>query len=113
MDKRQTIPEGVTPEASVTLVGVIQKQMVAQFAPNRREEIARGVVEVGAADFPLVAYGEVAKMLALVATGSAVRLAGGLVAASWTTGDKSPHKRLEIQVRSVEVLHDRRRRRVA
>lgn len=113
MDKRQRIPEGIDPQSDVTLVGMIQNQAVAVFSDLRREEIARAVLEIHSADVPLVAFGETAKVLADAATGSAVRIQGTLHVAGWTTGDRAPRVRLEVQINSVEVLDDRRRRRVA
>ena len=113
MDKRQAIPEGIVPHADVTLEGVLQKQPAAVFAEIRREEIARAVLEINEKDIPLVAFGDTAKALADVATGSAVRLHGVLLVRDWLTGDRTPHVQIEVKVNSVEVLDDRRRRRVA
>ena len=104
MRKRWPLPDGMQSSATVTLVGALSIQAVANSAPARGEDIARTAVQQAEGEIQIVAYGETAAALSCLSAGSVVEVIGRLVFRQWTTGQGKPREKFEIEVDRVKQL---------
>jgi len=82
---------------------LVKQRGRADFAPLTRRRVCRIELEINEIDLTVIAYDELADMLAGFAAASPLRIEGRLEMAQWDTGDGMIHQRLGIQAEKIHV----------
>ncbi len=100
---RWKIPSTLTPRADIVLAGAIQRQQPVRRLCSPKRSVTRCVIEVGEGCFEVVAYGELAPILAGCRSGTFITVHGTLVDQCWKVGSGQQRGAAEIQANQIEV----------
>lgn len=104
MGKRHRVQPGVATRATLDVCGLIKRQGSSEYAPISQEKVCRVELEVEDMDVTVLAYGDLADVLAGFPAATAIRAVGELHIARWDTGDGQLHQRMGVRVRELNDI---------
>jgi len=103
MAKHWRLPSKSEPLATARIAGIIERQPDVVRVPGPNRQVARIKLQVGPETFEAVGYGDAAKELGELASGTFVAVCGQLVHRLWKTADKTTHHRVELVVKNIKI----------
>lgn len=104
--KRLPVPDGLETTATARVVGVVQQQRPARYAPLEQGAINRVVLEVEEQDIPIIARRELSDKLAGMEQGWVLEVEGRLTQYRWSTCDGRQRLETVIEAERIQRVPD-------